>query len=101
MAFKAFLKKSYYGLYSQETSSGSPKGSVRKQTVKSQVYWIFFSANIINNISNANLLTDFSENIFFFLSLHEKWSFPLRRSSVNMTKPAVNCGFGHIYWRNP
>ena len=22
-------------------------------------------------------------------------------SSVNMTKSAGNCGFGHIYWRNP
>ena len=29
-------------------------------------------------------------------SLHKKWSFPSRISSVNVTKPA-NCGFGHIY----
>ena len=27
-------------------------------------------------------------------------SFPLRISSVNVTKSAENCGFGHIYWRN-
>ena len=33
--------------------------------------------------------------------LHKKWSFPLRISSVNVTKSAANCGFGHIYWRNP
>ena len=26
-------------------------------------------------------------------------SFPLRISSVNVTKSAVNCAFGHIYWR--
>ena len=26
-------------------------------------------------------------------SLHKKWSFPLRISSVS-------CGFGHLYWRN-
>ena len=28
---------------------------------------------------------------------HKKWSFPLRISSVNMTKSAGICGFGHIY----
>ena len=33
-------------------------------------------------------------------SLHKKWSFPLRVSSVNVTKFAGNCRFGHIYWRN-
>ena len=39
----------------------------------------------------------------FFLqqTLHKKWSFPLRISSVNVTKSAGNWGFGHIYWRNP
>ena len=34
-------------------------------------------------------------------TLHKTWSFSLRMPSVNMTKPAVSCGFGHIYWRNP
>ena len=34
-------------------------------------------------------------------TMHKKWSFPLRISSVNVTKSAVSCGFGHIYWRNP
>ena len=29
------------------------------------------------------------------------WSFPLRISSVNVTKSTRNRGFGHIYWRNP
>ena len=31
----------------------------------------------------------------------QKWSFPLRISSVNVTKSTVYCGFDHIYWRNP
>ena len=31
----------------------------------------------------------------------QKWSFPLRISSVNATISADSCGFGHIYWRNP
>ena len=30
-------------------------------------------------------------------TLHKKWSFPLRISSVNVTK----FGFGHIYWKYP
>ena len=34
-------------------------------------------------------------------TLHKEWSFPLRISSVNVTKSLRNCGFGHIYWRNP
>ena len=34
-------------------------------------------------------------------ALHKKWSFKLRISSVNVTKYAGNCWFGHIYWINP
>ena len=33
------------------------------------------------------------------LTLHKKWSFPLRNSSVNVTKSAVSCGFRLIYRR--
>ena len=36
-----------------------------------------------------------------YFTLHKKSSFPLRISPVNVTKSAVNCGFGQIYWRNP
>ena len=35
------------------------------------------------------------------LQQEKKWSFSLRISSVNVTKSAVSCGFGHIYKRNP
>ena len=35
------------------------------------------------------------------LTLHKKWNFPLRVSSINETKSVENCGFDHIYWRNP
>ena len=37
----------------------------------------------------------------FCSSLHKNWSFPLRIYLVNVTKFPINCGFGHIYWRNP
>ena len=30
----------------------------------------------------------------------KKCIFPLRISSVNVTKSAGKCGFSHIYWRN-
>ena len=63
---------------------------------------------------NKNLITDFKEKVELFSqffakhctlvdnpTLHKKWSFPLRISSVNVTKPIGNCGFGHIDWRNP
>ena len=39
--------------------------------------------------------------VLVYVTLHKKWSFPLRISSVNVTKSAGNCGFGHINWRNP
>ena len=38
---------------------------------------------------------------YILLPLHKKWNFPLRISSLNMTKSAGKCGFDHIYWRNP
>ena len=34
------------------------------------------------------------------LALHKKWSFPLRISSVNVTKSEGIYGFAHIYWKN-
>ena len=34
-------------------------------------------------------------------TLRKKLSFSLRISSVNVTKSAVSCEFGHIYRRNP
>ena len=39
--------------------------------------------------------------VFIHLALHKKWSFPLRISSLNVTKSAVSSGFSHIYRRNP
>ena len=33
-------------------------------------------------------------------TLHKKWGFSLRISSVNLTKSTVFCGFGHIYWKS-
>ena len=38
-----------------------------------------------------------SKQLKKYISLHKKPRFPLRISSVNVTKSAGNCGFGHIY----
>ena len=34
-------------------------------------------------------------------SLNKNEVFPLRISSINVTKSAVSCGFGHVHGRNP
>ena len=47
-------------------------------------------------ILNRLLLKFFCYVEWFDQRLHEKWSFALRISSVNVTKFAGNCGFGHI-----
>ena len=33
-------------------------------------------------------------------TLHKNWSFALKISSVNVSKSATSCGFGHTYRRN-
>ena len=38
-----------------------------------------------------------SSTNFMKKTLLKKWSFPLRISSVNVTKSAVSCGFDHTY----
>ena len=45
--------------------------------------------------------SDFHKMIITVMTLHKKWSFPLRASSVNVTKSAVSCGFGYIYRKKP
>ena len=32
-----------------------------------------------------------------YTAVHNKWSFPLKISLVNVTKSAGHCGFRHIY----
>ena len=34
-------------------------------------------------------------------AMPKKWNFSLKISLVNVTKSAVSCGFGQIYWRYP
>ena len=50
---------------------------------------------VLMNLNNF-LTIDFNKQ-----TLHKKLSFSLRISSINVTKFAVSCGFGHIYLKNP
>ena len=45
-------------------------------------------------------LTNRFGKLFISLDLHKNLSFPLRISLVNVTKSAIFCLFGHIYWRS-
>ena len=68
---------------------------------------LIWRLNIISKIEHWVLYITFhfrKVNICIFRcfpTLHEKWSFPLRISSVNVIRSAEKCGFGQIYWRNP
>ena len=44
---------------------------------------------------NEYMLTE--NQSLLLIILHKKCSFPLSISSVNVTKSAFSCGFGHIY----
>ena len=51
--------------------------------------------------TTETLLLHFGVRILSQFGLHcKKRNFPLRISSVNVTKSAGNYGFSHIYWRN-
>ena len=63
--------------------------------------WFFSKVGMLTVIEFSNEVLLAFKLPWFFLSLHKKWSFWLSISSVNMTKSAVSCGFGYIYWRNP
>ena len=58
-------------------------------------FLLFFSCSLV---LKRSITTKSPTEIF--VSHFEKM-FPLRIFSVNVTKSEENCGFGHIYWRNP
>ena len=54
---------------------------------------------MINSVSSQNNNLKKKFNLKVEETLHKKWSFPLRISSVNVTKSLISSGFGHIYWK--
>ena len=79
-------------------------------SLKMKKSWIFtFKFYIRKNLylslntthSFRNNYQKFFESCFCKNNIAHKWSSPLSVSSVNVTKSAVFCGFGQIYWKNP
>ena len=58
---------------------------------------VLYTANSFTGNVYFFIATNVFQILCFLISLHKKWSFSLRISSVNATK-SVN---GLIYWRNP
>ena len=63
---------------------------------------IYFCQLVIELIRNGDVIMAWF--VFSIDKMHcpkKKRNFPLKISSVNVTKSVVSCGLGHIYWRNP
>ena len=54
----------------------------------------------LQQIAEADIQQRSTERYQSILTLHKKWSFPLKISYANVTKPAATWEFGHIYWRH-
>ena len=48
---------------------------------------------------NKKLAKNYLQYKYIWQGLYKKWSFPLRFSSVILTKSAFSCWFGYIYWK--
>ena len=82
------------------------RGSLRLWTWLLLWNWnnIQINANNYQAIRKKNDSRVRKEKLLLEALHYEVWtlgSFPLRISSVNVTKSAGNCKFGHIHWRNP
>ena len=56
--------------------------------------------NVIHDLGYVLIIFKYFQSKYCESHCTKKLSFPLRISSMNVTKSAENCGFGHIYWRN-
>ena len=70
-----------------------------KSLKKNNLVYLFFQ--VFSKLVRKTFAFSNMENRQRSKTLHKKWNFPLRISSVNLTKSAENCGFGDIYWTNP
>ena len=79
----------FTGKFSASYSIGSEYETFQKcerQTKPTKQIIKYIKVNYYYHIDNS-----------YAISLHKKWSFPLRISLVNVNKSAGNCGFVHIY----
>ena len=80
-------------------TSATKCSSPQRLVISLMINYNIFRANTMNRCKFESIKSNLSTQHVY--PLHKKWSFPLRHSSVNVTKPAENCEFGNIYWRNP
>ena len=85
------------------------KGSKHRYSLRSEIKLVihsFYLLEMIRVILSFLKILSLKKRFNRFFSIQKICkkskcrSFPLRISSVNVTKSAENCGFGHIYWRN-
>ena len=113
---KILLQKMLRGLYSPAFTSAFIISSTKLFFIYTRSIWNFFEICLflfffflflcyffiqILFIRISRLKKYWKLRISYESSLQKIWSFPLRISSVTVTKSAVSCRFGHIYWRNP
>ena len=92
----------HYSIYDDDFLAYCEKELAKVNTFfAGENYFLQFMIVLYNPLSVTSSNSAFLLAVYPFDTLHKKWSFPLRISSVNMTKSAGNCKFGHIYWRNP
>ena len=77
-------------------TSGKKDPRISKYILQCYHEILFISFHISSNTSSFYTISP-ALILFTPKSLHKKWSFPLRFSSVNLTKSVVSCGFSHIY----
>ena len=67
-----------------------------------ELIWAHISMLLIKENTSAKAPTQALDDIPLTAeaNITKKWKFPLRMSSVNVTKSVGNYIFGHIHWRN-
>ena len=74
--------------------------SISATSITSSLFFHAIKVKSGNNVLHNCIVYGSFLYIHSEITLHERWSFPLKNSSVNSTKFAVSCGFCHIYWWN-
>ena len=90
--FVFFLFSSWFRISYKQTTA--VKGTIK---FGHKIAW----RSKVRNNSRIKLKISSRYHCFWRKTAQKKWSFPLRISSVNVTKSTVSFRFDHIYWKNP
>ena len=103
---EVFLRKGVLKICSRFTGEHPYRSAISIKLLFKDLWWCFFgkkwtAKSYFSKIFSNKCLTGSWIRLCLTLHCTKKRSFPLKISSVNATKSAGNCGFDHIYWRNP